>query len=202
MRYVHPAWPDGRTAPVRYTRALGPSVNAGNKGDTAMRTLLRTLALLTLSAGVVCAQQTASTPQSIMKKSPAPSMSKAAPATDEALIANERAMLDALEKKDADAFKAMIVPDAWSADANGFSKVSDFVPMIPQMTMTDSKMNDPKVVHIDANTAIVTYTWTGTATMPGMPTQDKPTYISTVWTKRGGKWLAIYHQETEAAAKK
>jgi hypothetical protein len=38
--------------------------------------------------------------------------------------------------------------------------------------------------------------------MPGMPTQDKPTYISTTWTKKGGKWLAIFHQETEAAPKK
>ncbi len=167
-----------------------------------MRTLLGTLALVTLSAGVLCAQQTASTPQSVMKKSPMPSMSKDVAATDDALLANERAMLEALERHDADAFKAMVLPDAWSADANGFSKVSDFVPMIPQMTMTDWKMNDPKVVHVDANTAIVTYTWTGTATMPGMPTQDKPTYISTIWTKKGGKWLAVYHQETEAAPKK
>src|SRR6185437_1606764 len=100
--------------------------------------------------------------------------------------ANERAILDALEKNDADAFKALVVADGWSADANGFSKVSDFIPMIAQMTMTGSKMNDPKVVHVDANTAIVTYTWTGTATMAGMPPQDKPTYVSTVWTKRGG----------------
>lgn len=167
-----------------------------------MRMLVRVFALLTLSAGVLGAQQPAPTPQSVMKKSQTPAMAKAATATDEALIANERGMLEALEKHDADAFKAMVLPDAWSVDANGLSKVSDFVPVIPQMSMTNWKMNDPKVVHVDANTAIVTYTWTGTATMPGMPTQDKPTYISTTWTKKDGKWLAIFHQETEAAPKK
>lgn len=167
-----------------------------------MRTLLRTFALLTLSAGVLCAQQTGSTPQSVMKKPQMPAMSKAAPATDEALLANERAMLEALEKHDADAFQAMVAPGAWSVDANGLSKVSDFIPVIPQMAMTNWKMNDPKVVHVDANTSIVTYTWTGTATMPGMPPQDKPTYISTTWTNKDGKWLVIFHQETEAASKK
>jgi hypothetical protein len=165
-----------------------------------MRTLFRTLALVTLSTGVLCAQQTGASPQSVMKKAQMPAMSKAA--GDDALLANERSMLEALEKHDADAFKAMVVPDAWSVDANGLSKVSDFVPMIPQMSMTGWKVNDPKVVHVDAKTAIVTYLWTGTAMMPGMPTQDKPTYITTIWTKKDGKWLAIFHQETEAAPKK
>jgi ketosteroid isomerase-like protein len=166
-----------------------------------MRNVLRTLALLSLSAGVVHAQQASSaTPQSMMKR-PMPAAAKTS-SIDEELVANERAMLTAIENHDADAFKAMITPDAWSADAGGFAKVSDFVPMISQMTMTGASVNDPKVIHVDANTAIVAYTWTGSAAIPGMPTQDKPTYISTVWTKQGGKWLVVYHQETEAAPKK
>jgi ketosteroid isomerase-like protein len=166
-----------------------------------MRMLLGTLALLTLPAALY-AQETTPAPKSTMKKPMAASMAKAPTASDDMLIAKERSMLEAIEKHDADAFKALVVEDALSADPNGFSKVSEFIPMISQMTMTDWKMNDPHVVHVDANTAIVTYTWTGTATMPGMPTQDKPTYISTVWTNKGGKWLAVYHQETEAAPKK
>ena len=163
-----------------------------------MRTIVGTLALLTLSAGLTFAQQ----PPSPDPKQPtkAPSMMSRS-ATDDAIIANEHKIFDALQKNDADAFKALVTPDGMSADANGFMKTSDFIPMIAQIKMTDSKLNDPHVVHLDANTALVTYTWTGTATM-GDQTFDKPTYCSTIWTKRGGKWLAVYHQETEAAPKK
>jgi hypothetical protein len=162
-----------------------------------MRTLLGTLGFIVLSAGLTIAQAPAPATTAQTK---APSM-MAGSASDDALVANERKMFAALEKNDADAFKALVTADGMSADANGFMKISDFLPMIATMKMTDWKINDPHVIHVDANPAIVTYTWTGMATM-GDQTFDKPTYISTVWAKRGGKWLAVYHQETEAAPKK
>ena len=163
-----------------------------------MRSILGTFGFIALSAGLTIAQHApSSSPTQQMK---APSMAGTS-ASDDALVANERKLLQALEKNDADAFKALVTMDGISADANGFMKISDFIPMIAQMKMSNSKVGDPHVVHVDANTAVVTYTWTGTATV-GDQTFDKPTYCSTVWTKRGGKWLAAYHQETEAAPKK
>jgi hypothetical protein len=51
---------------------------------------------------------------------------------------------------------------------------------------------------VDANSVVLTYTWTGKGTMMGQPIQS-PVYASTLWTKRGTKWVAVFHQETVAA---
>jgi hypothetical protein len=119
---------------------------------------------------------------------------------EQALIANERKINDAVAKSDKAAFTALVLPDAWSADANGFMKVSDFSSMMDQMKVTNWEINEPKVQWVDANTAIVLYKWTGSGTFQGQPFPSA-TYSSTVWTKKGGKWLAAYHQESEAAKK-
>ena len=51
------------------------------------------------------------------------------------------------------------------------------------------KISDEKVRWVDPNTAVVSYKWTGTGTFQGQ-TFPSPVYASTVWTKKGDKWLA------------
>jgi len=143
-----------------------------------MRRLFATLGILALSAGMAAAQDKA--------------------ATEKVLIANEQAVNGAVAKGDKAAFTALVAPDAWSADNNGFMKVSDFVPMLDQVKVTTWKMADAKVSWIDANNAVVGYTWTGAGTFQGQKMPGK-VYAATVWTKKGDKWLAAYHQESEAA---
>jgi len=41
------------------------------------------------------------------------------------------------------------------------------------------------------------YRWTGKGTYQGQPLPS-PTYASTVWANKGGKWQAVFHQETNA----
>jgi hypothetical protein len=38
----------------------------------------------------------------------------------------------------------------------------------------------------------------GAGTYMGKPLSDTA-YASTVWTERGGKWVAVFHQESDAA---
>ena len=71
-------------------------------------------------------------------------------------------------------------------------------PTLDQVNITSWKISDEKVSWVDANTAIVTYKWTGAGTFQGQPFPPA-TYASTVWTKKGDKWLAVFHQESEAA---
>jgi ketosteroid isomerase-like protein len=52
---------------------------------------------------------------------------------------------------------------------------------------------------VDANTAVVVYTWTGLGTWQGQKLPAK-TYASTVWTKKADRWVAVYHQESAAVA--
>jgi hypothetical protein len=155
-----------------------------------MKKIVPTIAVLVLSAGLAAAQD-------MNPSKTTPAMGPARGMLEEALVASETRLNAAVAKGDVVAFKGLVAPDAWSADAGGFMKVSDFAAMMPQVKVNEWKISDPKVTWLDANTALVTYTWTGSGTMNGTAFGG-PTYCSTVWTKKAGKWLAAYHQETEA----
>ena len=157
-----------------------------------MKTAVWTLAILALTSGATTIAQDVNEPT---QQAPRPAAS--ANTLDKALIANERKLNDLVAKGDQAGFLALIAPGAWSADAGGFMKVSDFAPLMSQLKLSNWTITDEKVSWVDATTAIVTYKRTGTGTFQGQPV-DSPTYASTVWTKKGDKWLAVYHQESAA----
>jgi hypothetical protein len=157
-----------------------------------MKTVITTLAALALTCGVAAAQDVNEPAQNISDRPMYQSSS-----LDKGLIANERKVADALAKGDKAAFSALVAPTAWSGDSSGFMKVSDMLATFDQIKITSWAISDEKVSWIDGNTAIVTYKWTGAGTFGGQPIP--PTvYASTVWTKKGDKWVAIFHQESEA----
>lgn len=132
------------------------------------------------------------------QKAAAPAMDKTA--IEKALIANEQKINDAVVKGDLATFKAMVADDGWSVDEMGANSVVEFEKMLKPgiAKITDMKLDMFKILWVDANTAVVTYTWTGKGTYMDMPVKS-PTLASTVYTKRGEKWLAIFHQETPKA---
>lgn len=119
-------------------------------------------------------------------------------ALEKALIANEHKVADALMKKDKATVTSLIAADGWSADGNGFMKSADFFAALDQLVIKSYRISDEKVAWVDANTAIVGYKWTGAGTFAGQPFPTS-VYASSVWTKRGDKWVAVFHQETEVA---
>jgi hypothetical protein len=116
---------------------------------------------------------------------------------DKALIANEKKINEAFAKGDKATFAALVSPTSISADANGFMKSSDMAAILDQAKITSWAISDEKVTWIDPNTAIVTYKWTGAGTVMGQPIPPV-TYASTVWAKKGDKWVAVFHQESAA----
>jgi ketosteroid isomerase-like protein len=161
-----------------------------------MKKIVWTLGMLALSGGLAMAQDTneLKPTAAIVYETAGQSPS----ALDKALIANENKINDAVAKSDKAAFTALVVPDAWSLDGNGAMKVSEFAAMLDQVKVKTWKITDEKVMWVDPNTAIVTYKWTGSGTFQGQAFPGV-TYASTVWTKKGDKWLAVFHQESEAA---
>ena len=119
---------------------------------------------------------------------------------DKALIANERKVADAISKADKAAFTALVAPTGWSVDSMGAMKVSDLVAAFDQLKVTSWAISDEKVSWVDGNTAILTYKWTGAGTFQGQPIPTS-VFASTVWTKKADKWVAVFHQESEAAKK-
>lgn len=159
-----------------------------------MKTAACVLAALLIGSGAAMAQDV---------NEPTPQQDRPAAAAntlDKTLIANERKVLDAIAKSDKAAFQAMVTPTAQSADGGGFNKVSEFIAMLDQVKLASWTMSEEKVTWVDPTTAIVTYKLTSTGTFQGRP-MPPVVYSSSVWTKKGDKWLAVFHHESEAAKK-
>jgi len=152
-----------------------------------MKKVVWTLGVLALTAGLAAAQEKAAPKKAAGEHS----------AADKAIIANEEKVNDAFIKGDAATFKSLVAADAWAVDASGFSDMAAIDKMMADAKITESHMSGAKVLWADPSTAIITYKWTGKGTFMGQPV--KPAYVGSVWTKKGDKWVAVYHQETEAA---
>jgi ketosteroid isomerase-like protein len=157
-----------------------------------MKKLVWTLGILAITSGMAAAQE-------VNELVPAPEYQPAPErsALDKALIANENKIADALMKKDKAGFTALVTADGWSIDGNGFMKTSELAGMLDQLVIKSYKISEEKVSWVDPNTAIVAYKWTGSGTFGGQPFPST-VYASTVWSKKGDKWIAVFHQETEA----
>ena len=114
------------------------------------------------------------------------------------LEAKERAMQEAFKAKDVQAMMSNIDPNGWMADPSGFSPCSKLPDMIKGTDVKSYTLDGFKAQMVDKDCYIATYTWSGDASMNGQPYPAGPYYCSTVWSKRGKDWKAVYHQETMA----
>lgn len=109
--------------------------------------------------------------------------------------AMERGLNAAIQKGDINAFKANIAEDAVLMDGNGAMPIAEFLKMFNQVKLTSFTIEQAKVTFLNDTAAVITYRWTGKGTMTGQPVPS-PTWASTTWVKRAGKWVAVFHQET------
>jgi len=146
-----------------------------------MRKIIGTLAILVAMAVVAASHQTAAQPND---------------ATEKMLIANERALQEAVAKADKTSFRSLVLPEGTWTTRPGFVPMKLLVNGLEQFALTKWDIVNPRVTWIDESTAIVLYAWTGTGTFDNQPLAPT-TLASTVWTKRNGKWLAVHHQQTD-----
>jgi ketosteroid isomerase-like protein len=111
--------------------------------------------------------------------------------------AMERGLNAAIQKGDLNAFKANIAEDAVSMDGNGPMPIAEFLKMFSQFKVASFSIDQAKVTFLNDTAAVITYRWTGKGTMMGQAIPS-PTWASTTWLKRAGKWVAVFHQETIA----
>jgi hypothetical protein len=122
-------------------------------------------------------------------------------AIEKQLLANERAVNDAVAKNDMKAFHALVSSDAIGVDSGGITKINnpEFDKMMAQAKIQSWNIDSTQFQWIDDSTVVMMYKWTGKGTFAGQPIPS-PVWTSTVWTNKGGKWTAIFHQETAAMA--
>jgi hypothetical protein len=120
-------------------------------------------------------------------------------AVEKQIVANERAINDAIAKGDMKTFHAHIASDAVGIDPSGISKVNtpDFDKMMLTTKIQSWNIDGSQFYWIGDTAVVHMYRWTGKGTYEGQPVPS-PTWASTVWTNKGGKWLAVFHQESTA----
>jgi hypothetical protein len=124
---------------------------------------------------------------------------KAASAMDEMLVANERALHNAVAKADTAAFLSLVVPEGAWTTSQGFVPMNLLVNGLGAFHLNKWDIVNPRVTRLTEDSAVVLYAWTVNGTYGDQPLP--PTMLSsTVWVRRNGKWLAVHHQDTELRA--
>jgi uncharacterized protein (TIGR02246 family) len=116
----------------------------------------------------------------------------------ESIITNEKQIFEALKKKDANGFKSVMTNDAIIFGRNGRISIANFSRFVfgPDYSRVSSTVEEPQVMMVEKDVALLTYKTTVTETYRGH-TETTTSYASTVWVNKDGKWMAIFHQESK-----
>jgi hypothetical protein len=114
------------------------------------------------------------------------------------LEAKEHQVWDAIKAKNWDAFAAMLADDFVIVGGDGVMTKTQMLGDMKKYDLTEYTLSDFRLTRVDADLVVLTYTTTEKSSYDGKPTSGKPAHASSAWVSRGGKWLAAYHQESEA----
>jgi hypothetical protein len=120
-------------------------------------------------------------------------------ATENQLIAHERALQAAVAKGDKSSFESLVLlndGDWTTSTSDGFIPIKLVADGLEHFRLTKWDIINPRVTWLDPDSAIVLSAWTASGTFWDRPVSPLAV-ATTVWTKRNGKWLAVTHQETE-----
>jgi hypothetical protein len=141
-----------------------------------------------------------STPTKTSEKSAAPAKASGGgnAAVEAAIKKMENELWTAWKNKDTKPFEARLADDSRTVDAMmGFTDKSAMIKSLADQPcdVRSFSFADDKMTWIDKDAVVYTYTATVDATCGGQKVPDK-VYASSVWAKRGAKWVGIFHQET------
>jgi hypothetical protein len=168
-----------------------------------MKRLTALAALLLLAAAAGCTTTTDNTntgagnANTTANANVAPSATPAGP-TQADIEAKERQVWDAIKAKNWDAFAGMLADDFIIVGGDGVETKAQMMGEIKKYDLTEYTFSDIKFVKVDADLAVLVYNTTEKSSYDGKPTSGKPSHNSSAWVNRGGKWVAVYHQESEA----
>ena len=159
----------------------------------AYRLPLAVVMVLILSG--VCFSQTPAS--SATPRKPPPQMTNAQ--LESHLAGIERKFWEGWAKGDVKPFQEHIAPDAIIVGENGTLDKQSILRAIAAggCEVRSYDLTDFKLVKMSGDTAVLVYRGTQDATCAG-EVAPKSVWISSVFVRRRGKWLAVAHQETAA----
>jgi Domain of unknown function (DUF4440) len=109
----------------------------------------------------------------------------------------EKSAWESYKNKQADAFKKLMSKDYYGTYAEGIKNLDREVADMAKTDLREYSLADMKVVFPSSDVAVVTYKTTMQQTSEGKDMSG--TYNSgSVWVKKGGKWLEVFHTEVKA----
>jgi hypothetical protein len=105
-------------------------------------------------------------------------------------IEREKAVWDALKRKDYDTFASFIDSAQVEVEPDGVYDKAGTLKLVRMFDASKGELSDFKTVNINDDATLVTYV----VTIAGAKPQKQR--ASTIWINRGGKWSALYHQGT------
>ncbi len=129
---------------------------------------------------------------------PAETKPVAAMPSESDIIAKEKASWDAVKNKNWDAFGAMLAPEYVEVLDNGVHDKAAALAGIKDFDLSEVTYADWKMIPVDKDAALITYSVTVKAKYKGAEVPTGPYREASAWVNRNGQWLAIYYQETAA----
>jgi hypothetical protein len=115
---------------------------------------------------------------------------------EEQIVANEKRVIwEAVAKKQVGVLRDALAEDYLDVSDVGVFNKSETLQLIPELNLRDYTLDKFKVVRVDSGSAIVTYEAVQHWTLKG---QEGSSHVraSSVWARRGGRWLIVFHQES------
>ena len=107
-------------------------------------------------------------------------------------IANEKIVWDLFKAKNYDGFASLLAPNFIELEPDAVYDKATTVKGLSGFDVSKAVLSDWKALKIDDDAALVTYVLKMPA-MPGMTMPADGERHSSIWTKQGGKWLAVLH---------
>jgi len=119
------------------------------------------------------------------------------------IVALEKSAFEAWKNKDRKFFEEHMSEDGQYLDLNGAGGKAQYVKAIIDNDCTVSRysLDNTKVTMLSKDVALLTYRYAHDVVCGGNP-EASPLWASTIYVKRGGKWLIAFHQEIPAAQTK
>ena len=117
-------------------------------------------------------------------------------AAEKALIANERALQDAVAKADKASFRSLVVPGGVWTTKQGFIPLEMLVGGLDGFELTKWDIVNPHVTWIDDDSAIVICTWTGAGHSTGNRSRRRRSHRRCGRGARANGWRSITSRPT------
>ena len=114
------------------------------------------------------------------------------------LVEKEKAVWEALKKKDYDGFANMLANDFVEVGSDGVYDKAGIVRYLKDLEIVDLAFGDWLMIPIDKDAALLIYNVNVNGKFKGEEIPLGPYRAASAWVNRDGKWQAIYYQETLA----